>query len=129
MILATIAGFAKLKPMPPNSCLTITIAKNAPTTTTHRGSDGGQLNAISIPVTTADQSPIVIGCFSIFSYRYSKPTHAATETAVRIRELIPKNTTAAASAGSIAMQTSRMIEAVVSLLVICGADDTVSFIS
>ena len=52
----TMAGLAKLRPMPPNSSLTMTMDTKAPTTGIHRGMVEGTLKASSSPVTTADRS-------------------------------------------------------------------------
>ena len=52
----TMAGLAKLRPMPPNSSLTMTMDTKAPTTGIHRGMVEGTLKASNSPVTTADRS-------------------------------------------------------------------------
>ena len=50
------AGLNGLKPMPPNSCLAMTMAKALPSTVCHQGSSGGSAMAISQAVTTALRS-------------------------------------------------------------------------
>ena len=50
------AGLRKLSPMPPKSCLTTMMAKNAPIITIHQGADGVMHRPSSRPVTTAEKS-------------------------------------------------------------------------
>ena len=59
------AGFIKFLPRPPNSILTMMMANSAPNTTIHQEAATGTLNAISMPVTKQDRSPMVFGCFTI----------------------------------------------------------------
>ena len=77
----------------------------------------------------ADRSPQGMGLCISLQYRYSKITQAATVTAVRIRELIPKMMTEAISVGTRAMQTRCMIFWVLSALVIWGAAVTINLLS
>ena len=60
------AGFIKFDPIPPNNCFTIIIENTDPIIIIGIGSVTGTLNANNIPVTTADKSLIVEGCFIIF---------------------------------------------------------------
>src|SRR5690554_3418651 len=50
---AASAGFIKLWPRPPNTCLTSEMAIKEPITANHQGAVGGRLYANSNPVTTA----------------------------------------------------------------------------
>ena len=52
------AGFIKLSPMPPKSCLTSTMAMKLPTTGIHQGALPGRLSATRRPVTAAEKSPV-----------------------------------------------------------------------
>ncbi len=63
----TSAGFMKLQPMPPNSCLAKTMAARSPTSSIQMGMLTGTLKATNMPVTTADRSETVTGRFIIFS--------------------------------------------------------------
>ena len=105
------------------------MAMKAPTTAIHQGSVAGRLKARSIPVTTAEKSLMATSRPTSLQYRYSKITQAATVTAVRIRELIPKMMTEAISVGTRAMQTRCMIFWVLSTLVIWGAAVTINLLS
>ena len=69
---AVIAGFAKFFPIPPNSIFTTTIATKQPTIAIQNGNVDGRLKASNIPVTTALQSEMVLGCLVITLYKYSK---------------------------------------------------------
>ena len=55
------AGFMKFLPRPPNSIFTMMMPNNAPNTSIHHGAETGTLNAISMPVTKQDRSPMVFG--------------------------------------------------------------------
>jgi hypothetical protein len=55
------AGFKKLWPKPPKSCLTSTIAANDPITGIHSGNAGGRVMASNKPVITALPSLTVMG--------------------------------------------------------------------
>ena len=57
------AGFAKLKPRPPNSCFATTMATKAPMMAIHSGMVAGRLKARIMPVTTAEKSPTGTGFF------------------------------------------------------------------
>ena len=74
------AGFIKFCPSPPYNCFTIIIANRAPITGIHRGTVDGRFNARMSPVTTAEQSLIVIGFFIKYSNKYSDNTQVSTDT-------------------------------------------------
>ena len=57
------AGLTMFRPMPPKSCLTKTMAKKSAIRIVQNGKVTGQTKAISIPVTTADQSETVLSFF------------------------------------------------------------------
>ena len=80
----------KFLPRPPKSCLTMMIAKNDPTTGIHRGVDAGRFIASSIPVTTADKSPMVADFFKKYRYSHSKAIQEHTEIAVNVKDRQPK---------------------------------------
>ena len=64
--------------------------KNAPMTSVHQGSSGGHTKASSIPVTTADRSPMDWGFFSSLRYSHSQNRQATMETTTEISALKPK---------------------------------------
>ena len=101
----TSAGLAKLYPRPPNSCLVMTMATNAPTTAIHSGILTGMLSARMMPVTTAERSPAVLGLCSSTSYRYSNATQAKAVTATSSSARRPKISAEASTQGSRAMTT------------------------
>ena len=104
------------------------MAMNAPTRAIHQGRVAGRLKANSIPVTTAEKSPVGFSrCISL-QEAHSKNTQAATVMAVRIRALTPKMTTAATRVGHRARQTRCMIFWVLSAPVIWGAAVTISLL-
>ena len=88
-ILPTIAGFATFFPMPPKSCLTMTIATKHPTTAIQNGSPEGTLNAIRVPVTAALRSPTVCLLFISLFHAHSKNTEATIQISVRGTTLNP----------------------------------------
>ena len=96
----------------------MTIAKNAPTTGIHIGADTGRQNAISIPVTTAERSPIDDGFFIKYLYSHSNAIHDATEIIVSTRERHPKKYTAIISGNKSAIMTSAIIDRVSSSVLI-----------
>ena len=53
---ATMAGLNRFWPMPPNTCLPISIAIKAPTAPVHQGAQGGNVIASSQPVSSAEPS-------------------------------------------------------------------------
>gem|GEM_PF-5620687 len=88
-ILPPRAGFMKLQPMPPKSILTTRMAKMSPTISCQMGIPEGTLKAISMPVTTAEPSRMVISHFRAFSQRNSQATQTAVEITVRNSGRIP----------------------------------------
>lgn len=84
------AGLRKFFPMPPKSCFTTTMAKNAPTTGIQYDTAEGRLRPSSKPVTTAERSPTVQGRCSIRRTRYSNSTDDATEMSTTTRARGPK---------------------------------------
>ena len=122
----TRAGLAKLKPMPPNSCLMTTMAMKAPTTQIHSGMFTGRFMARMMPVTTADRSPTGLGFFISRVYRYSKPTQAATVTPTTSSARIPKmKQPQGRMQGTRAMITLPISPRVVELSRICGEAVTI----
>ena len=77
------AGFAKLKPRPPNSCFATTMATKAPMMAIHSGMVAGRLKARIMPVTTAEKSPTGTGFFITTQYSASKPTQARDQQCPR----------------------------------------------
>ena len=115
----------KFFPMPPKSCLTTTMAKNAPTTGIHSGTDTGRFIQSSSPVTTAERSPMVtFRCRSI-SVAASKPTEQPTDSTHKSSARHPNTYTPQNMAGMRAMITSSMMEEMFSGLRRCGEGDTV----
>lgn len=122
------AGFAKLKPRPPNSCFATTMATKAPMMAIHSGMVAGRLKARIMPVTTAEKSPTGTGFFITTQYSASKPTQAATVTPVTSSARAPKISVLATSAGSSAMHTLSISPRVLVWLVIWGDAVTISFL-
>ena len=75
---AASAGFRKLWPMPPNSCLTTMMAKALPISGIHSGTLAGRFRASSRPVTAADRSATRMGLWPSFCHKNSESTAAAT---------------------------------------------------
>ena len=125
----TSAGLAKFMPMPPNNCLTSTMATNAPTTAVHKGIVGGRLNARMMPVTTAEQSDTVCGRFIRMLNSASNSTQAATVTATTASARAPKMMAEAIIAGTSAMMTWIISPRVDEPSTMCGEALTRSFFS
>ena len=106
------AGLAKLQPMPPNSCLTITIATKQPTMAIQMGNPAGRFIASSRPVTAALKSEMVLVRLVILRNRYSNRIDTSTQMISSTRARVPNTRTEATTAGSSAMRTSRMTEVV-----------------
>ena len=106
--------------MPPYSCLTMTMAKNAPTTTIQNGIEAGRQKASKIPVTTADRSPMVSGLCTSLRYKNSNATQEQTLTSVTKSARSPNAYTLHASAGTSARMTSSIMNVVVTGLCTCG---------
>ena len=86
----TSAGLKGLFPNPPKVIFPIPIATRLPIIIIHQGVFDGRLNASSNPVTTAEQSVILIPVLRIyFCITNSKRTHDVTETAVTITTPMP----------------------------------------
>ena len=68
-----------------------------------------------MPVTMAEQSPMVVSFFMSRRYPYSNSTQAATDTAMTVRARKPKKKMDPSMAGSRAMTTSSIM-----LLVLSG---------
>ena len=123
---ATMAGFAKLRPMPPNSSFTTTMATNEPITAMYSGMVEGRLKASSKPVTTADRSPAVWGVLRSRHHRYSNSTQAAVVTAVTSSARQPNITNEAISVGTSAITTFSMTFCVVMPSNTCGGVERTS---
>ena len=86
---AASAGFRKLWPMPPNSCLTMMIANTLPISGIHSGTLAGRFSASSRPVTAAERSEIRMGLWASFCQTNSESTAAATLTKMISTALMP----------------------------------------
>ena len=113
-----------MQPMPPNSCLTITMATKQPTIAIQMGNPAGRFMASSRPVTAALKSEMVLVRLVIRRNRYSNRIDAPTQTTSSTRARVPNTRTDATTAGSSAMRTSPMTEVVETLLRICGPAET-----
>ena len=109
---AVIAGFAKFFPIPPNSIFTTTIATKQPTIAIQNGNVDGRLKASNIPVTTALQSEMVLGCLVITLYKYSKMIQEATQTQINMSARKPNSKVAMAVGISATTTVSIMLEVV-----------------
>ncbi len=114
-IRAANAGLTKFMPIPPNICLTTTIAIRQPNMAISGLISTGKFNASKRPVTTADKSPMVASRFMILRERNSSRTQVAIQIAISTMERMPKITHAMIDAGISAMITSSMIRRVVLL--------------
>lgn len=92
------------------------------------GNVGGRFKARRMPVTTAEKSEIVFSRLITFRERNSKTTQLNTETMIMTTERTPNMNPAATDAGSRAMTTSLMMDAVVALSRMWGELDTCNFI-
>ena len=84
------AGLTKFLPRPPNSILTMKMAKKLPTTGSHRGAATGRLKASRMPVTTAERSKVVFSHLRRRQKSASKPTQERTLTATCTPARMPK---------------------------------------
>ena len=82
---------------------------------------------MSMPVTAALQSPIVLFFFISARYSHSKKQQPTTDTAVTVSTYQPKLYTEKARAGTRAMRTSAMMWAVPSLVRIWGEEEPMRF--
>lgn len=123
----TSAGFAKLVPMPPNSCFATTMAAKQPTTAVHSGILAGRLHASITPVTSAEQSFTADGRFASRQNNASNTTqltaHTATTSHARAPNIMPEATTT----GMSAMSTWIISPCVELPSWICGEADTKNF--
>ena len=130
MMRAVSAGFTKFCPMPPNICLTTTIAITPPNAAMIGLMETGRFIASKTPVTTQERSPTVCGRFMTRRETYSLKIHAATVVRMMTAARKPKRITEAIMAGVSAMMTSSMRVCVVSFAWKCGDEETISlFIS
>ena len=125
----TRAGLAKFMPMPPNSCLTMTMATRSPMISWPMGMPTGTFMARMMPVTTADRSLMGLGFLSSLQYSHSKATLAMTDTAVTSSARTPKMMAEATTQGHRATITLAIRLCVVSSLRTCGEAETISFVS
>ena len=125
----TRAGLAKFMPMPPNSCLTMTMATRSPMMSWPMGMPTGTFMARMMPVTTADRSLMGLGFLSSLQYSHSKATQATTDTAVTSSARMPKMMAEATTQGHRATITLAIRLWVVSSLRTCGEAETISFVS
>ena len=127
---AVSAGFTKFCPIPPNICLTTTIATTPPNAAISGLIETGRFIASRMPVTTQERSPTVWRRFITTRERYSLKMHDATDVRMITAARKPKIITEAIMAGVSAMMTSSMMLEVVSFAWKCGEDETISlFIS
>ena len=90
MMRAVRAGFTKFWPMPPNICLTTTMATTLPNTAMRGWMVAGRFKASSTPVTTQLRSPTVWGRFITLRQRNSLSTQEATQVRMTAAALTPK---------------------------------------
>ena len=102
------AGFMKFLPIPPNSCLTMMMAKPSPTSTSHSGAVTGMLKASKTPVTIQDMSPVVLGRRVRIPYSHSKNMQPQTEKTVRTRLRQPKTKTETATETGLPKRASQL---------------------
>ena len=109
MIRAVSAGLTKFWPMPPNICLTTTMAATLPKTAIKGLMVTGRFKASRMPVTTQLRSPTVWGRFMALRHRYSLRMQAATQVRITTAARNPKRITEAIMAGVRAMITSSIM--------------------
>ena len=88
--LAASAGFTIFFPMPPKSCFTTTIAKNAPATGSHSGTEAERFIPMRSPVSAAEKSATVTLRRSIFCVAHSKKTDEIIEMIIIAAARSPK---------------------------------------
>ncbi len=127
--LAPSAGFMKLNPSPPKSCLTIIMANALPSIAIHTGTSGERFSARRSPVTTALRSLMVTFLFIIFWYSHSNSTHETTHVSISIIAFSSKLMIPNTVAGSKAMITSSIMLCVLRLSLTCGDDEILNVLS
>ena len=127
MIRAVSAGFTKFWPMPPNICLTTTMAATLPNTAMRGLMVTGRFSASRMPVTTQLKSPTVWGRFITRRDRYSLRIQEATQVRMTTAARKPNKITEAIMAGQRAMITSSIMFWVVLPPLKWGEEDTMSF--
>ena len=109
MIRPVRAGLTKFCPIPPNICLTTTMAATLPKMAMRGLMVEGRFKASRMPVTTQLRSPTVWVRFITRRDRYSLATQAATQVRITTVARKPNRITEAIMAGVRAMITSSMI--------------------
>jgi hypothetical protein len=105
----TSAGLNRLNPSPPKSILASPMATMPPARQIHHGVSGGTDIASSMPVTTAERSPMVCVRLRTAFHANSVATHAPIDEANVMTAGSPMFQIAQAAAGSRAAMTQSMI--------------------